>query len=110
VTDISAAALPPIQPPMPRGVERHPLYRAYLAHRSFAANNLIRATSWEGFLYQAEQDRVSSEATSHPRYPEFMDWMRANRSGARKCLPSKDFPEGLAFPANFRHWLEGGRW
>lgn len=110
MTEISQAALPPIQPPMPKGVASHPLYGAYLAHRTFCANNLIRAADWDGFCHQHEQARINGEAERHPQFQEFYDWMRATKAGGRKCLPSRDMPYGLSFPANFMYWLEGGRW
>lgn len=74
-----------------------------MQHRNFCANNLITATSWDGFVYQHERDRLDNDYKAHPKFLEFQQWMRDNRAGARKC------PAG-AFPANFEYWLTGARW
>jgi len=107
---ISAAALPPIQPALPKGIEAHPLFPLYEQHRTFCSNSLIQAQDWEGFLYQYEQNLITENAMKDPSYPEFLAWCKEARSGARPCFPSEALPGGLKFPANFRFWQYGGRW
>jgi hypothetical protein len=102
--DISAAALPPVQPTMPSDTA-HPLYRAYVSHRNFCAAKLITAQSWEGFVYQHGRNIQDQQAMAHPRFSEFQNWMRDTKAGGRKCPVV-----GGSFPANFEYWLTGGRW
>ena len=108
--DISPAAQPPIQPPVSDKDREHPRWRQYEAHRNFCIQKMITANSFEGWLYQHEAEKRSTAWSKHERYPEFLAWMRETQAGGRKCLPSKDWPDGIYFPDNFIHWLEGGRW
>lgn len=101
--DISAAALPPRQPTISTKDRTHPLFRLYQQHLSSCSLNLIEASAFADWLYQREQNEKSESAAAHPRYADFLAWMRANRAGARPC------PAGT-FPRNFQYWLDGGRW
>jgi hypothetical protein len=101
--DISAAALPPIQPAISAADRGHPLFSLYSQHRAFCSNNLIEASSFPDWLFQYERDIAAQEIAKHPRFKEWQQWMRDNQGGARAC------PAGT-FPHNFNYWLEGGRW
>ena len=100
---MSPAALPPVQPHISAADREHPLFALYMQHRSFCSNNLIQASAFDDWLYQYNRDLESTAQRSRPEYPAFIEWMNANRGGARKC------PAGL-FPYNFQFWIEGGRW
>lgn len=101
--DMSAAALAPRQPLISEQDRKHPFFHLYSRHRTNCSNLLIEASSFKDWLYQHEMHANDDEATKHPQYRTFMDWMRANKGGARKC------PAG-AFPGNFEFWCNGGRW
>lgn len=101
--DMSAAALPPIQPRISDADRANPLFPEYQRHRSFCDRQMIDAPRFTDWLRQREQGQVRDDWARHPRYPEFLAWMRSEQGGARKC------PAGR-FPENFKHWLDGGRW
>lgn len=101
--DISAAAMPPIQPNISASDREHPLFPLYQQRRNFCSNNLIQANAFDGWLYQYEQNLLNESASRHSDYPAFLEWMRANKGGGRQC------PAG-SFPHNFNYWREGGRW
>lgn len=102
--DISAAALPPRQPYVSEKERMHPKYPEYRNHVSAMTRLLVEAPSFADWLAQSTYHAKLDTEAKHPRYPEFLAWMRATRGGARKC------PAGNAFPANFHYWLNGGRW
>lgn len=101
--EMSKAAIAPVQPPISKADEAHPLFPIYRRYRSSMTILLVQASSFGDWLYSYEQDLTSKEFAAHARYPEFLAWMRANKGGARQC------PAGN-FPHNFSYWLEGGRW
>lgn len=101
--DMHKAALPPQHGPVTAEDRRHPRYPEYSRHRAAMAALLVEAPGFKDWLRQSEAEAVRDEWAKHPRYPEFLAWMRKTKGGARRC------PAGL-FPDNFKHWLEGGRW
>lgn len=99
--DMSAAALPPIQPHISDADRAHPLFAEYRQHRSFCDRQMIDAPRFSDWLYQREQGQMRDHWAKHPSYPDFLQWMRDNKGGARGTL---------TFPENFKFWLGGGRW
>lgn len=108
--DISPAALPPIPAHYTKADEAHPLFGLYRQHLNGCARLLIAASDFRDWLYQYEMNQRNEAAAKRPEYPAFLGWMRAEKAGRRKCLPTADLPEGLSFPHNFYFWIEGGRW
>lgn len=103
MTQISKAALPPRQPGVTHVERHHPLFSLYAQHRTFSSNNLVQASCFRDWLTQYERNLSNEAQTKRPEYSAFMQWMRDNQGGARKC------PAG-AFPHNFQYWIDGGRW
>ena len=101
--DISAAALPPRSPHISAKDRTHPLFPIYDEYRRGMSRLLVEASDFSDWLYRYERDIQFAEIEKHPRMPEFQQWMRDNKGGARRC------PAGV-FPHNFNFWLEGGRW
>ena len=101
--NMSKAAIAPKQPSISKKNREHPLFCLYEQHRSFCSNNLVEADSFEDWLYQYERNLVNEQASKHPEYPNFLNWMRENKGGAREC------PAG-SFPHNMYFWINGGRW
>lgn len=101
MTEMSPAAEPPRQPPISEADKKHPRFAEYMIYRGAMIRQLVEASSFPDWLRQAERD--TGELMLDPRYPEFLQWMRDNKGGRRPC------PVGV-FPANFRYWLQGGRW
>jgi hypothetical protein len=101
--EISPACLPPAQPPIAAEDRTHPLFATYMAHRSWFSANLLEAPAFADWLYHREINELHEEASAHPRYAEFLGWMRSAKGGRRTC------PTGV-FPHNFHFWLAGGRW
>lgn len=101
--DISQAAQPPRQPAVSRADATHPLFPIYQEYRNAMIRQLVEADSFRDWLAQYERRLVEEEATRHPDYSLFRQWMVENRGGARPC------PAG-AFPHNFYFWQSGGRW
>lgn len=101
--NMSKAALPPRQPLILEKDRKHPLFAAYEQHRSSCNRLLVEASSFADWLCQYEHDVANIRAAAHPKYSAFLDWMRDNQGGARKC------PVG-AFPHNLYYWIDGGRW
>jgi hypothetical protein len=103
--DMSPAALPPRSPVITQQDRRHPRFPEYDRYRMGCVRLMVRAHDFSDWLHQGEAEAVRDKAADHPRYQEFMAWMRQTQAGRRKCpVP------GGAFPQNFYHWLEGGRW
>lgn len=102
--EMSKAAIAPVQPHISDTVRAHPLFPLYRQHRSSMTMLLVQCASFEDWLYGYEDELRRANEAKHPRYPDFLAWMRANKGGARKC------PAGNSFPHNFHFWLEGGRW
>lgn len=101
--NMSKAALPPRAPHISANDRLHPLFPTYELHLSSCRRNLIEASSFADWLSQYNYETERTSAAAHPKYPAFLDWMRDNQGGARKC------PAG-AFPHNMYYWLDGGRW
>jgi hypothetical protein len=80
-----------------------PQYRQY---RSSMNRLMVQSDSFADWLYHVEQETIRDGWAKHPRYREFLAWMRQTKAGARKCPGSP----GNAFPQNFQYWLEGNRW
>lgn len=59
--DISAAALPPIQPSISDAEKRHPRFNEYMAHRSAMSALLVTALSFDGWLCQTEETERAKE-------------------------------------------------
>lgn len=110
MTHMSAAALPPVQPPINDRDRTHPLWPVYSTYRNSMTNQLVQASSFRDWLARYESDQRDGAFLAHPQYSDFMDWIRTNQGGARKCCPTDEMPYGLSFPANFEYWLNGGRW
>ena len=102
--DMSKAALPPRHGPILPGDETHPRFGEYRRYRSGLAAQLVEAEGFRDWLHQRETQAAHDDIARHPRFREFQTWMRATKAGGRRC------PAGDAFPANFMHWLDGGRW
>ncbi len=60
--DISAAALPPIQPAILPAHQRHPRFSEYQRYRSSMASLLVTACSFDSWLRQREEDESYKEA------------------------------------------------
>lgn len=73
--DMSAAALPPIQPRIPDEARAHPEYSAYLSYRSSCNRLMIEASRWEDWLHQRAENSRIDEWSRHARFPEFQRWM-----------------------------------
>lgn len=101
--NMSKAALPPRYGKASKADEAHPLFTIYRQYRSSMSSLLVNSVDFRDWLCSYEAQLVSDNATKLPEYPEFMDWMKANQGGARKC------PAGV-FPHNFHFWIDGGRW
>lgn len=99
---LSKAATYPRQPTVTPEQTRHPLYPTYAAYRDSMARQLVEASGFTDWLYQRDQAEVAATAKDHPNYPDFLDWMRETKAGAR--------PVHGAFPHNFYKWLGGARW
>jgi len=59
--DISAAALPPIQPVCTPAEKRHPRYPEYRNYVSSVGTLLVTALTFEGWLYQTEDNESYKE-------------------------------------------------
>lgn len=101
--DISPAALPPRQPQVTDADRADPLFPEYARWRAAMATQLVEADSFADWKRHRAQEAYRDDAAEHPRYPEFLQWMRQTKAGGRPC-------PGGAFPANFNYWLAGGRW
>jgi len=101
--DMSKAAMPARYGRVTKADEAHPLFPLYRQYRSSMSRLMVDSSDFRDWLGQYEQELVSVEFSKHPRMSEFLQWMKVNQGGARKC------PAG-AFPHNFKFWLEGGRW
>ncbi len=99
--DMSVAALPPRTGRASEADRAHPLYREWQRAEANNARLMIDGQNFRDWLYQREQAAMRDDWAKHPRYAEFLDWMRANKGGARGKLN---------FPENFKFWLDGGRW
>lgn len=104
MTTMSKAALAPIQPTISDKDRAHPLFPKYAIYRAGMSNKLLEADSFQGWLFQREQQASHDAITKHSRFPEFQRWMGATKAGGRPC------PGNLTFPQNFLFWLDGGRW
>lgn len=102
--DMHAAALPPIHGPVYAEDMQHPRYAEYRSYRSGMTRLMVEASGFKVWLASVERDERDGRIMQHPRFREFQAWMRQTQAGGRKC------PAGNAFPQNFYHWLEGGRW
>lgn len=100
--DISAAALPPIQPHISEQDRKHHRFGAYQDYRSGMCRLLVEADSFKDWLNKSDFNDMCDSWVAHPRYKEFMKWMVENQGGARKTYG--------AFPTNFIAWLDGKRW
>lgn len=101
--DMSKAALPARYGRASAQDEKHPLFPIYQRYRSSMSVQLVNSEDFRDWLYSYEQNLIRENAAKHNDYPKFMEWMKANQGGARKC------PAGV-FPHNFNYWLNGGRW
>ena len=101
--DISKAALPARYGKASKQDEKHPLFPIYQRYRAGMSAQLVNSEDFSDWLYSYEQNLYRESFTKHVDYPKFMEWMKANQGGARKC------PAGV-FPHNFNFWLNGGRW
>lgn len=101
--EMHAAALPPRQPLVTEQDRVDPLFPAYSRYRAAMSNLLVEASAFADWKHQRESEAIRDEAASHPRYPEFVEWMRQTQAGARPCTAG-------VFPDNFNFWLAGGRW
>lgn len=108
--DMSKAALPPWRGRYSEKDVKDVLFPQYRQYLNFCAIKMINSSDFKDWKYQKRQAEISDEWGRHPQYQEFLAWMRGTKAGGRKCLPSKDLPNGLAFPSNFQYWLNGGRW
>lgn len=101
--DMSKAALPARYGRASAQDEKHPLFPIYQRYRSSMSAQLVNSEDFRDWLYSYEQNLICEKAAKHNDYLKFMEWMKANQGGARKC------PAGV-FPHNFNYWLNGGRW
>lgn len=101
--DISAAAMPPIQPFITASDRAHHRFPEYMTYRHGMNRLLVQADSFANWLHQVEQSDKLEAWASHPRFSEFQQWMWANKGGDPKRSPA-------AFPENFKRWLNGTRW
>lgn len=83
--------------------EKHSLFPVYRQYRSSMSAQLVNSEDFSDWLYSYERNLIRENAAKHNDYPKFMEWMKANQGGTRKC------PVG-AFPHNFEFWRNGGRW
>lgn len=103
MTAISPAALPPVQPLISEAQRKHAMFNDYMNYRANMSRLLLQADSFSEWLAQSTDQADRNNAALHPRYQEFLQWMRDNKGGARRC------PAG-SFPLNFNYWLQGNRW
>lgn len=108
--DMSQAALPPRSGRHDKRDEAHPLFPVYRQYHSSMALKMVNSSDFRDWLYQHDREKLETRYAEHPEYPAFLDWMRANKGGARPCCPSATEPGGVALPVNFEFWLIGGRW
>jgi hypothetical protein len=108
--DMSAAAIAPRYPSISAKDREHPRFREYNAYLSGMIRLGVQASCFSDWLSCSEANERQDSWAEHPQYPAFLAWMRETKAGARKCRPSKDFPEGRSFPENFKIWLTGERW
>lgn len=101
--DISAAALPPIQPAISAGDRAHPLFSDYQQYRNSMNRLLVEASSFKDWLRAVNRQKSDNEIQKHPRFREWQQWMWDTQGG----LAGKTT---LTFPDNFSAWLEGARW
>lgn len=101
--NMSKAALPARYGHASAQDEKHPLFPIYQRYRSSMSCQLVNSEDFRDWLYSYEQNFICDNAAKHNDYPKFMEWMKANQGGARRC------PAGV-FPHNFNYWLNGGRW
>lgn len=101
--DMSKAALPARYGKASKQDERHPLFSIYRQYRSSMSAQLVNSEDFRDWLYSYEQRLIRDNAAKHNDYPKFVEWMKANQGGARKCSAG-------VFPHNFNFWLNGGRW
>lgn len=102
--DISSAALPPRQPAILPSDRAHPRFGEYMNMRAGFSAKLIEAPAFADWLRNDEAAKARDTLASHPRYSEFLRWMRENKGGGRPC------PAGKQFEQIFTYWLDGGRW
>lgn len=108
--DMSSAALPPRSGQYTKRDEAHPLFNVYRQYQASRRNLMIDCEDFRDWLSCYEREQMSDHYAKHPRFSEFQQWMRDEQAGRRKCLPTRDLPNGLCFPANFIYWIDGGRW
>lgn len=101
--DMSKAALPARYGRASDQDEKHPLFPIYRNYRSSLSTQLVDCEDFSDWLYSYERNLENEAHAKHKQYPEFIEWMKINQGGARKC------PAGV-FPHNFQFWLNGGRW
>lgn len=101
--DMSKAASPSRYGNASKADEKHPLFSLYRQYRSNMSRLMVNSEDFRDWLYNYEQNLIRDNAAKHPKYQEFMIWMKVNQGGARKCKAG-------VFPHNFYYWLEGGRW
>jgi hypothetical protein len=85
MTQMSRACLPPIQPTLNEKDRAQPLFKEYVAYRSAMSCLLVEAISFDGFLRQHADAIESKRVTSHPRWPQWVKWLRENVN----CKPAK---------------------
>lgn len=108
--DMSKAALPAISGNASNADKSHPLYKEWLAYESGCRLQMINGQDFKNWLYQREQSEYRDNWKNHPEFNAFIRWMRETQAGARNCRPTKENPNGLVFPENFKVWLTGERW
>lgn len=108
--DMHAAALPPRSGRYGKADQEHPLFPLYREHLTSCARLMVDASDFRDWLFQHNAAVERDAWAARPEYPEFLAWMRETKAGGRRCCPTRDNPNGLAFPHNFAFWLEGGRW
>ena len=101
--NMSKAAMPARYGRASKQDESHPLFSIYQQYRSNMSRLMVDSQDFRDWLFNYETNLQNEQATNHPKYNEFMQWMVVNQGGARKC------PAGM-FPHNFHYWLRGGRW
>lgn len=84
--DMSAAALPPIQPPISEKDRQHPLFGEYQNHRASMSRLLVQADSFSSWLYQRGLSAESARICAHPAHPKYVIWLRENVN----CKPPKE--------------------
>jgi hypothetical protein len=100
---MSRAAMQPLLPPISPEDRNHPLFPSYMRQRENMAANNTELRTFKAWRLQQEAYQATMQAREHPQYPEFLQWMKEHKGGARPC------PTGV-FPRNFEFWLNGGRW